>query len=160
MLGLLYEQSLHGYEINRVIEERGIRNWANVGFSSIYYLLDKLESRGLVASNGARSKAKKTFSITAEGRKSCRTRTKDLVQVRVPNKNPFMIGLANGSLFNEATFSELLQARLDELQSQLAIVKREWKKQQPLPKPAEYLFSFSVNEISSEISWLRSVINE
>ncbi|MEX2144087.1 MAG: PadR family transcriptional regulator, partial [Anaerolineales bacterium] len=50
ILGLVVEAPRHGYEIEQLIESRGMRNWAEVGFSSIYYILGKLEARGWVRS--------------------------------------------------------------------------------------------------------------
>jgi DNA-binding PadR family transcriptional regulator len=50
ILSLIAEQPRHGYEIEGVIEARGMRDWTEIGFSSIYYLLNKLEKDGLVAS--------------------------------------------------------------------------------------------------------------
>jgi DNA-binding PadR family transcriptional regulator len=47
-LTLVAERPRHGYEIERVIEERGMREWTEIGFSSIYYLLKKLEREGLI----------------------------------------------------------------------------------------------------------------
>lgn len=35
VLGLLAEAPRHGYELDRVIEQRGIREWTTLGFSSI-----------------------------------------------------------------------------------------------------------------------------
>ena len=43
ILSLVVEQPRHGYEIERVIGERGMREWTEVGFSTIYSLLKKLE---------------------------------------------------------------------------------------------------------------------
>ncbi len=43
ILSLLAEQPRHGYGIEQVIDERGMREWTAIGFSSIYYLLNKLE---------------------------------------------------------------------------------------------------------------------
>ncbi|MDZ4159188.1 MAG: helix-turn-helix transcriptional regulator, partial [Anaerolineaceae bacterium] len=48
ILSLLVERALHGYEIERIIQERGIRDWTEIGFSSIYYLLKKLKNKGLI----------------------------------------------------------------------------------------------------------------
>ena len=36
VLSLVAEQPCHGYEIEQVIEARGVREWTEVGFSSIY----------------------------------------------------------------------------------------------------------------------------
>ena len=158
VLGMLYPKPIHGYELNKLIEERGIRQWANIGFSSIYYLLEKLESRGLVKSNGEKSKARKTYAITAAGKKACAARTKELVENRVPNKNPFMTGLANSFVLTDTAFTELLESRMEYLNVQLADLKRTAKDQGPLPKQAEYLFSFTTSNINSEIKWIKKVL--
>jgi DNA-binding PadR family transcriptional regulator len=36
ILSLVAEQPRHGYEIEQVIEEREMREWTEIGFSSIY----------------------------------------------------------------------------------------------------------------------------
>ncbi|NUS65813.1 MAG: PadR family transcriptional regulator, partial [Saccharothrix sp.] len=68
LLGLLVEQPRHGYELEEVITARGMREWTEIGFSSIYYLLGKLRDRGLVAEVDApgsgRGKARKVFGPT------------------------------------------------------------------------------------------------
>jgi DNA-binding PadR family transcriptional regulator len=51
ILGLLCEKPLYGYTIEKIIEERGMRHWTEIGFSSIYYVLKRLESRNLVVSS-------------------------------------------------------------------------------------------------------------
>ena len=68
ILSLVAETPRHGYEIEQVIERRGMREWTEVGFSSIYYLLKKLETDGLSAaaihgnkSQGARTRALSGF---------------------------------------------------------------------------------------------------
>ena len=48
ILGLLWEKPLYGYTIEKIIEERGMRHWTDIGFSSIYYVLKRLESRNLL----------------------------------------------------------------------------------------------------------------
>ncbi|MBN1315338.1 MAG: helix-turn-helix transcriptional regulator, partial [Anaerolineales bacterium] len=64
ILSLIAEQPLHGYEIEQIIKKRGMRNWTEIGFSSIYYLLRKLEREGLISSrleNVGRGPARKVF---------------------------------------------------------------------------------------------------
>ena len=50
LLGLISERPMYGYEIEKVIREKGIRNWVNIGFLSIYAALKKLESKKLIKS--------------------------------------------------------------------------------------------------------------
>ena len=58
ILGLIAEQPRHGYQIEQVIEERGMRNWTEIGFSSIYYLLKKLEKAGYVTARAEQALGK------------------------------------------------------------------------------------------------------
>ena len=160
VLGMLHSQPLHGYELNKLIEERGVRKWANIGFSSIYYLLEKLESRGLVESNGVKSKSRKTYSITTAGKKICKSNTKALIETRVANKNPFMTGLANSFVLSQPAFQKLLESRSAELSRQLTDLKKQMKGQQLLPKPAQYLFSFTVAQMKAEIDWIKNVLKD
>ena len=51
ILGLLCESPLYGYTIEKIIEERGMRHWTDIGFSSIYYVLKRLESKMLITSS-------------------------------------------------------------------------------------------------------------
>ncbi len=75
LLGLLVEQPRHGYELEAVIAVRGMRNWTEIGFSSIYFLLDKLHNRGLIAEVAQeaprRGKARRVFEATAKGTRVC-----------------------------------------------------------------------------------------
>jgi len=159
LLGILFQKPLHGYELNKLIEERGVRQWANIGFSSIYYLLEKLESKGLIETEGALPKAKKTFSITADGKKVCKAQTKSLLAERVPNRNPLMTGLANSFVLTEAALQKLFETRHADLSEQLNQLKAQHKRQQPLPKQANLLFTYSISQIESEMAWLKKELN-
>ncbi|HWI61463.1 MAG TPA: PadR family transcriptional regulator, partial [Symbiobacteriaceae bacterium] len=71
IMTVLAERPCHGYEVEAVIEARGMREWTEVGFSSIYYVLKKLEAQGLVegvaASEGSRGPARITYRVTPAG---------------------------------------------------------------------------------------------
>ena len=71
VLSLVAERPRHGYEIDQVIKERGMRDWTEVGFSSIYYLLKKLERDGQIEGRleeTQRGPARKVYHITEAGR--------------------------------------------------------------------------------------------
>lgn len=75
LLGLLVEKPRHGYELDEVIDARGMREWTEIGFSSIYYLLTRLRDRGLIAEVDApragRGKARRVYGPTSEGYGAC-----------------------------------------------------------------------------------------
>ena len=62
LLSLLKEQPRHAYEIEQVIEERNMRDWTEIGFSSIYRLLSKLEGSWLAFSTAAATR--RTWACT------------------------------------------------------------------------------------------------
>ena len=47
LLTILVEGPQHGYQLEQVIEGRGLREWTEIGFSSIYYLLGQDAEGGL-----------------------------------------------------------------------------------------------------------------
>jgi len=77
ILGLInekmHEGGCHAYDINKRIEERGMRDWTNIGvdfsFSTIYRTLDRLENDELVESfeEEIDNRIRKNYKITEYG---------------------------------------------------------------------------------------------
>ena len=72
VLSLLAEKPMHGYQIEQTIISRGMREWTEIGFSSIYYILEKLRLRGCVESRlepaEGKGPSRQVFSLTPAGR--------------------------------------------------------------------------------------------
>ncbi|MFT4280380.1 PadR family transcriptional regulator [Microbacterium sp.] len=156
LLGLLVERPQHGYELEQTIEQRGIRRWAEIGFSSIYYVLNKLERRGLVSGDepdgGAR--ARRVFRPTAAGREAAAAETTALLAHDRPVAHPFLTGLANLALLPAQTYRDALATRLSEIDTRLAAVEQARAAQAPLPPAAAEVFSFSLALLEAERTWL------
>ena len=45
VLGMLFDEAMHGYEIEKAIEWQSMREWTDIAFSSIYYVLKRLEKK-------------------------------------------------------------------------------------------------------------------
>jgi DNA-binding PadR family transcriptional regulator len=69
----MHEGGCHAYDINKRIEERGMRDWTNIGvdfsFSTIYRTLDRLENDELVESFEEQidNRTRKNYRITGFG---------------------------------------------------------------------------------------------
>ncbi len=73
VLGLLAECPRYGYDLDRVIDQRGYREWTSLAFSSIYYVLKRLADRALIKP-GAQSEGRRTvFALTDAGEQELRT---------------------------------------------------------------------------------------
>ena len=56
ILTIVAEKPSYGYQIEQKIKQSGLRVWLSLGFSSIYYLLKKLEVRHFISSNIEKNK--------------------------------------------------------------------------------------------------------
>lgn len=70
VLGLIAEGESYPYEIMKKIEERQMRDWTNIGQSSIYGVITKLEKKNLIKSKittSEQNRTKKILTITEKG---------------------------------------------------------------------------------------------
>ena len=48
ILSLICEQIMHGYQIERQINQRNMRAWTHLAISSIYHIMQQLEEQGFI----------------------------------------------------------------------------------------------------------------
>jgi DNA-binding PadR family transcriptional regulator len=157
VLGLLVEEERHGYQIEEIIVERGMREWTEIGFSSIYTILGKLERRGLAAARLApardRGPARKIFRATAQGRKAYRQSVLDSLSVPRRLFPLLQQGLAGlpGVPPEEAAaalsrYSAALRERLAAVQAKGAVPG--------LPSHVAAMFDYSEHMVRAEAEWV------
>lgn len=155
VLGLVAEMPRHGYELEQVIEQRGMRQWTQIGFSSIYFVLGKLEKLELVvADEPASAKAKKVFRVTEAGRAALAEQSLAALRTVRPNYGSVLLGLAHWSVLER-------DAALGALKERGAAVEAELKRlgdiqvaQQPLPDFIEALFDYALGQLRAEAAWV------
>lgn len=157
ILGILMEHPRHGYDIEKLIIDREIRKWTDIGFSSIYYLLDKLESKKLVASSD-KGKDKKQYTITAKGIAALKGEAKELIAKRRPANMHFMTGLAVSDFIESTQFKHLLQQRRSELARDLKALQSKQLAMQDAPLSARRLLSLSEVLLKTELKWVNKEI--
>ncbi|SHF91370.1 GyrI-like domain-containing protein [Streptoalloteichus hindustanus] len=160
VLGLLVEQPRHGYDLEKVIEERGVRAWTALGFSSIYYVLDKLAGRGLIEATSAPSsgKSRVTFRATASGRELCAAATREALTALTPVRARVLIAMANSPGLPDADVVTGLTRRLDALRQQLAEVRATRSRQEPLPTAASAIFDYSEAMLRADVDWTETTL--
>ena len=158
ILTLVAERPIHGYALERTIEERGMREWTEIGFSSIYYLLNKLEKAGYVESYiepaEGHGPARKTYRVTEAGHQAqAAAAYKALAQ---PNKAPmpFLLGLANLPVLSTTQAADALQAYRQHLASRRRHILQRKEAQRDLPFHARAIFDYSLTLLEAEIEWL------
>jgi DNA-binding PadR family transcriptional regulator len=164
VLSLVAEQPRHGYEIEQVIEERGMREWTEIGFSSIYYLLKKLEEKGFVASTlekpAGRGPARKVYRLTGLGQEEWYKQSLEMIRTPVRGSSPFLMGLSVLPALSKADSLPALREYLASLEQRKKHMLDQAEVQQPLPTHVEAMFDYSRTLMSAEIEWLKAFINQ
>ena len=163
VLTLVAEQPRHGYEIERVIEERGMRDWTEIGFSSIYYVLKKLEKAGLVEGRleeAQRGPARKVYHLTPAGREAARAGVLEALSVPRHCYPPIQLGLASLPGIPAAEAMAALRQYREALIEDLAHVHERWEAQRPLPDFVDAMFDHSTTMIEAEIAWVGRFISQ
>ena len=165
ILSLVSEQPRHGYQIEQVIEEREMREWTELGFSSIYYLLNKLEDQGLITGElvkvSGRGPARKVYTITEIGLETCQDGIHAALSEPPRPESMFLLGMSNlpsvpsgGAISALRNYAATLSERQEHLQARL-IGGRDY-----LPFHVEAMFDFSLTMIQAELAWIENFINE
>jgi DNA-binding PadR family transcriptional regulator len=159
ILSLIVEQPRHGYEIEQVILERGMRDWTEIGFSSIYYILKKLQQNGWLRSRLAETSeqgpARKVYSVTEAGYAVWREAILNALSTPPQINSSFQLGLANlpGIPRNDALAA--LRNYRDRLAERHDYVKVRWTHGgESLPDHVNGMFDLSVTLLEAELQWL------
>ncbi|MEA2082486.1 MAG: PadR family transcriptional regulator [Elusimicrobiota bacterium] len=163
LLGLLKEQPMHGYEINRQIEERYMEHWAKINTASIYNNLSSLNKKGLVKVKKkkiGKMPERKEYHITARGGRELKALLKKGLSLYERENNAVFL-LSMGFMLhlsaNEALAS--LNIRKDALKDFLRHVD---DKHSGFIKKIPFNWAFiiinSMNHIKTEIKNVEAVI--
>jgi DNA-binding PadR family transcriptional regulator len=159
VLALLVERGMHGYEIEATIQERGMRNWTEIGFSSIYRILATLEKEGSIESKAelapGRGPARKVYSATAEGRKRYEAEALAALSTARRSYPQFMQGLAALPDLDPLQAAEALASYRRGLAERLQEVKS--KSEAELPFHVAAMFSYSATLVGAELEWVASL---
>lgn len=155
VLGLIVERDQHGYEIETIIRERGMRNWTEIGFSSIYHVLGVLERGGLVFARTeaapGRGPARKVYSATEAGRERYRSEALAALAADSRRYSPFIQGLAALPQLEPAEAAQAVAAYRAGLAERLEDVTGKGAREAPFHVRA--MFSYSKAMIEAELAW-------
>jgi DNA-binding PadR family transcriptional regulator len=165
ILSLVVEEERYGYEIERIIDERGMREWTDIGFSSIYYVLKRLEKNGWITGRlqvaSGQGPARRLYTMTPEGQAAWRQATLEALANPVRCNMPFLQGLANLPGLPHADVVTAVQqyhARLLERHAHVQARRRQLGSS--LPFHLEAMFDLSLTLIKAELEWAARFIRQ
>lgn len=159
VLGLVAEMPRHGYELEQVIDQRNMREWTQIGFSSIYFVLGKLETLKLVSTKSSAerspgSKTKKVYSVTKAGGQALEAQTLVALATVRPTYSSALLGMINWPVLARNEALDALAARRDAIGSEMERLAGIRIDQQPLPDFVEALFDHSIGQLKAEAEWV------
>ena len=165
VLGLLCENPLYGYTIEKIIEERGMRHWTDIGFSSIYYVLKRLERRNLIASSCKQQEDKpsrKVYTITPGGERLMKEKVRSLLSTNPRIASPFDLGIVHLPLLSGEETIACLKERVMALDNAIELIKAHHARHVKNKKPY-YVRAISdrvLAHLSTEKNWVEKFIEE
>lgn len=126
ILRLLSSADYYGYELDRIIDENHMRAWADIGFSSIYALLGRLEKQGYVEARFEKehgSPRRKVYSITETGRAGARSSTAEMLSAPGEPRDDFTVALVTADLLGEDERRECLDSCRRELERRIELFR-------------------------------------
>jgi len=165
LLSLLYDKDYYGYEFETVIEQRNMRGWTDIGFSSIYNSLNKLEKKGYIGSRYEKeygSPKRKVYFIKEETKVIIRNQIIKMISEYKTDPSEFDIGLLFSYLLTKEELNKALINHKENLKDRKEFLIKRYD-QHPTAKERSHikaLFERPIAFIDTEISWIENFINE
>lgn len=156
ILGLLQDESRHGYELKRALGDLGF--W-QVSFGSLYPALRRLEKQGFIQAEAGQSR-RKAYRLTAEGSERLRELLAD-PEVGNDSDRGFQLRLAFMASLEPGKRLAVLEERRTALQQRLHGARRSFKGARSGRGTDRYrlaLMERSVKSTEADIAWLDELI--
>ena len=168
LLELILEQKeVSGYEINALVEKRGFREWADIGTTSIYTGLKKLEQMGFLDSNfilekKGRGPLPRYFKLTKKGLAVLKAEIYEALSATRERDRRFDLGLSGLPLLTPKKAVIALQKRQKFLSLEKQRISSIFRAQggNALPLFVRKLFEHTFNIIDHEIKFISTIIEE
>jgi len=162
ILGIVTENPSHAYNIEKIITERGIRERTNIGFSTIYAILNKMQESGLLESSFEPQKnlpGRRIYTITPKGRQ--RFYEEIIKALSQPQRQPslFETGLTYSKTLRKEDLKEALSLYDTELGRQIQTKVRELTDLQNLADQIKRaLLTRPLVLLQTERKWVRELM--
>lgn len=168
LLSLLAEQPMHGYQANRELERREIRDWAAISRPQVYYSLEKLARLGFLreVQKGAASGGpeKQSFIATRRGLAALADALESEDWCTQRERPPFLTWLALSWQARAGIFETQLQKREKFLTQELARERETLRRVlEEVGHPyheAVWMLNLIVAQIETEVRWLAKLRKE
>jgi len=163
VLGLIAEFPSHAYSINQRIDKRGMREWTNIGKSSVYSDLNNLEKYGLVDSyrEEVDNRIRKVYQITSVGSKILKNRVIKVLRDFVGKNDPdFYMAFSLIPLLSKEEQFEAISYSLEKIDENKKALEQMLEENSQMPLNVRGLFVHPIKVLETDIEFLNWVLEE
>ncbi|MFW9988795.1 MAG: PadR family transcriptional regulator [Candidatus Odinarchaeota archaeon] len=163
VLGLIAEQSSHAYNINKRIEERGMRDWTNIGRSSIYRVIKRLEKKGLTNKwiEEVDSRILKVYNITEKGSEMLKEKVFHTIKNFVgKNDEDYYVAFSMLPLLTQKELFEAISSSLEKIKENKKALEQMLKENSQMPLNVRGLFIHPIKILETDVEFLDLVLEE
>lgn len=163
LLGLVAEIPSHAYNINQRIEDRGMREWTNIGKSSIYNIITKLEDDGLVESytEEVDNRIRKIYTITDYGSDILKNQVYKVLSEFIGKKDEdFYVAFSMLPILTKEQQIEAITKSLKKIKKNKKGLEKMLKENSQMPLNVRGLFFHPIKILETDIEFLEWVLDE
>ena len=168
LLSLLAERPMHGYQANRELVRREIRDWAGISRPQVYYSLEKLAHAGLIRSletdQPASGPERSSFETTAEGRAALADALEREDWTTQRDRPSFLTWVALSWQARRGVVKRQIERRRGFLEKEIAKEKEVLRSiLEEVGHPyheAVWMVSLMIEQFQTELHWLKRVARE
>ena len=168
LLSLLAERPMHGYQANAELERRQVRDWAGISRPQVYYSLEKLAGLGFIRATRSEEESagpeRSVFATTSAGRAALADALERGEWTEHRERPAFLTWIALSWQARPGVFDRQLRRREEFLEEEL---KREAATLQAVRAEvghrfheAVWMLSLTIQQIRTELRWLRKMARE
>ena len=161
ILGIIREKPCHAYNVEKIIEEKGIRDRLKIGFSTIYSTLKKMEKKSLLESHYKPQEhlpGRRIYSITFKGRQIFADELKRALSQPQRETSLFETGLSFGGALDKQELKEALSLYDSELSRMIQLQFKELTSVNNPNAIERALLSRPLSMWQAERKWIRELL--
>ena len=165
LVALLYERDLYGYEIEQMIEDRQMRNWTRIGFSSIYNSLNLLEKRGVICSRYEKehgSPRRKVYHLPEQQKETVLELIRSLLSSPTWEGSESSLGMAFSNYLSKNEIEDALMIYRQKLLERRSNIQKRYTEQPEVQQKLHLraLFTRPEKLVNAELEWIDEFLME
>ncbi|WP_018132262.1 PadR family transcriptional regulator [Effusibacillus pohliae] len=164
ILGLLYEQDLHPYEVLQILKQRQVHEYIKVNYGTLYYAFDQMEKKGWIEVKQViqedRRPEKRIYRITPDGRKQLKKLLHQAFRNKARMYHPLYPALMNGHLADAEQVEDAIRDRLAAAREQVKFLRWLYEVKAPdHPFSVVMLVKNALMHCETEMKWLEEFLS-